>query len=84
MRYKNMDLDLKGYYKVCMIEEGFYDCFGNDLHLDKVGGYFKTEAECGIISDYISSCGLEKPEDIEYIKELGYSPAAFIDEKDDI
>lgn len=69
MLYKGNDYNLEDYFNTVMKEDGFVDD-----SVDKVRGYYRDEA------DYIGSCGLEKEEDIAFIKSKGYVIEDFIDE----
>ena len=74
MRYKGNEYNLREYFDVVMKEDGFVD-----ETVEKVKGYYRSEAEYNIIADYIGSCGLEKEEDIAFVKEMGFTLEDFED-----
>ncbi len=78
MYYCKKDMKLEEYFNTRMIEDGFYDKDGNDLNLESIDGYYRTEVEYNIIADYVASCGLEKCCDIDFLKSLNYSPKDFV------
>ena len=69
-------MDLAEYYKANMVQLGFFDKDGNDTGSLSVNGYYRTEAEYNIISDYQSSCQFGS-KDREFIRSLGYAPEDF-------
>ncbi len=81
--YNGKDVDLAGYYKANMVQLGFFDKDGNDTGLLSVKGYYRTEAEYNIISDYESSSEFGS-KDREFVRSLGYAPEDFEHSLDEI
>lgn len=74
MLYKGKDLNLSEYFGQIMGELGFA---GNDL--EKVDGYYRSEATYNTIAEYLSSCEPDE-QDRHFLTSLGYSLADFEDE----
>lgn len=66
--------NLEEYFNSKMQELGFY---GNDL--EKVNGYYRTEATWNIIADYLSMKGEFLEEDVSFISSYEFSEDDFVD-----
>ena len=66
--------NLEEYFNSKMQELGFY---GNDL--EKVNGYYRSEATWNIIADYLSMKGEFSEEDVSFISSYEFSEDDFVD-----
>lgn len=66
--------NLEEYFNSKMQELGFY---GNDL--EKVNGYYRSEATWNIIADYLSMKGEFSEEDVSFISSYEFSENDFVD-----
>ena len=83
MLYCGKDMGLEEYFLTRMEKDGFYKN-GIDLGLEKVGGYYRSEAEFNIIAEYEASCSLDREEDKRFVENMGYCVDDFICHSDEL